>query len=114
MTCKYCGEKLLDGQTVCLKCGKDVSTSNQINRNTSFFFTYNDSPNLNGHGKIGIILLCFFFGALGVHNFVMGEFKKGIVKLIASFICGLGYILSIIDFVKIILDKYTCNKESYF
>ena len=84
MNCKYCGENLLDGQTLCLKCGKSICESKQANKNNSFLFAQSDRQQLNGHSKTAMMLLCFFFGAYGIHNFVMGEAKKGLVKIILS------------------------------
>jgi TM2 domain-containing membrane protein YozV len=51
-------------------------------------------------------LVCFFLGGIGVHNFMMGEKRRGIKKIIFSFLCGIGGILALIDFVKILTDKY--------
>ena len=39
--------------------------------------------------------------------------KKGIVKIVASLCCGLGGILALIDFIKILMDKYTVDPEKY-
>ena len=37
---------------------------------------------------------------------MMGEKKKGIIKIILSFVCGIGGILALIDFIKILTDTY--------
>ncbi len=67
---------------------------------------------LGGQDKIVMALICFFLGGLGIHNFMMGETKKGIVKIVAS-IClfGIGSILALIDFIKILMDKYEVNPD---
>jgi len=56
--------------------------------------------------------LCFFLGAVGVHNFVLGETKKGITRIVASFCCGLGWILALVDFIKILIDSYVVDPEA--
>ena len=49
------------------------------------------------------LLLCIFFGGIGVHRFYAGKIGTGILQLITLGGCG---IWSLIDFVMISLDKY--------
>jgi hypothetical protein len=42
---------------------------------------------------------------------MMGETKKGIFKIVMSFLCGLGAIFALIDLVKIAMNKYVVNPE---
>jgi len=93
--CQNCGKPLAPGAIVCLSCG--VSVKNK---------------SLNGKDKVTIALLCFFLGAVGVHNFVLGETKKGITRIVASFCCGLGWILALVDFIKILIDSYVVDPEA--
>ena len=53
-----------------------------------------------------MVLICLFLGGFGVHNFMMGEKKKGIMKIILTFCCGIGGILALIDLIKLLTDKY--------
>ena len=53
----------------------------------------------------------FFLGGIGIHNFMMGETKKGIFKIVMAFCCGIGGILALIDFVKILMDKYVVDPD---
>ncbi len=53
-------------------------------------------------------------GGWGIHNFVLGETKKGIVKIVLTFCFGIGSILALIDFIKILIDKYEVNPEKAF
>lgn len=116
MYCKYCGEPLFDEQTVCVKCGNTVENSKtDTNQGTYQSFQQpkiHHKGNLNGQNKTAMALLCLFLGAYGAHNFIMGENKKGIVKILSNFL-GLGIILAIIDFVKILTDNYTHNPNAY-
>ena len=68
-------------------------------------------PKLNGQDKVVILLLCFFLGGFGIHNFMMGETKKGIFKIIMSCIC-LGGIFALIDFIKICMDSYVVDPDA--
>ena len=69
---------------------------------------------LNGKSKVTMAIICFFLGAIGIHNFMLGETKKGIVKIVATCLCGIGAILALIDFIKILIDKYEVNTEAMF
>ena len=70
---------------------------------------------LNGKDKVTMALICFFLGTIGIHNFMLGETKKGIVKIVGTFCTGIGgAILAIIDLIKILTDKYEVNAEAFF
>ena len=111
--CIKCGVKVGDGTTFCANCGNPVSDPNAeyclqcgvAHKKTS------GSDYLGGKDKITIALICFFLGGLGIHNFMMGETKKGIVKIVASLCFYLGGILALIDFIKILTDKYEVDPE---
>ena len=78
--------------------------------------TYNgrQEPYLAGNDKTMIALLCFFLGGLGVHCFVMGETRKGIIRIVFSLLCGIGAIFALIDFIMILSDTYVVNPDAYF
>ena len=44
----------------------------------------------------------------------MGESKKGITKIVASLLCGIGGILALIDFVKILSGSYRYDPNAMF
>jgi len=72
----------------------------------------NPAPgNLNGQDKVTMALICFFLGGIGIHNFMMGETKKGIFKIIMLFCCGISGILALIDFIKILTDSYVVDPD---
>jgi len=96
--CANCGQVMPEGAEVCLNCGVAVKKAAA-------------EGNLAGKDKVTIALLAFFLGGFGVHNFVMGETKKGIVKIVATCCCGLGGILALIDFIKVLMDKYVVDPE---
>lgn len=126
MFCRNCGEAMNDNQAICLKCGVKTGTGNAFCANCgkpvdpnadvclSCGVAIKNAVNgdyLNGKDKIVIALVCFFLGGLGIHNFMLGETKKGIVKIVLSLCVGLGGILALIDFIKILLDKYEVNPD---
>lgn len=140
MYCSHCGQKLNDDAKYCFACGSRVAsnytdsrvdtgsrtvsndsgyratgavsraypTDNQYQRNY-----YEPEPQyLDGHNPLVIALVCFFLGGIGVHNFVMGEAKKGVLKLLTCWFY-LGIILALIDFIKILAGKYQINPHKF-
>lgn len=129
MFCKNCGKPMNDNQAICLNCGVDVNTGNA-------YCAYCGSPvspeasvclncgvainkkkagdNLGGKDKVTVILVCLFLGGFGIHNFMMGENKKGVTRILLSLCMGLGGIVALIDLIKILMDKYEVNPDKFF
>lgn len=106
--CQNCGSNMTTDARFCAECGAPVKVSMFTQRSVN-----NANPDyLNGNDKVTMALICFFLGFIGIHNFMLGENKKGILKIILTPCFGIGYILSLIDFVKILTDKYEINKDS--
>ena len=123
MYCKNCGNAMDPNAAICVKCGcaKGVGASfcpncgNPTQPGASFCpscgFAIPTKPAAGAKSKLTAGLLGIFLGGLGIHNFMMGENKKGILKIVASLCFGIGAILALIDFVKILTDKYEVNPE---
>lgn len=94
--CANCGKELAPGASVCLNCGVAVKKA---------------GGDLAGHDKVVMILVCLFLGGIGIHNFMMGETKKGVFKIIMSLCCGIGGILALIDLVKIAMGSYVVDPD---
>lgn len=127
MFCKNCGEQMNNNQAICLKCGVKVGEGNGYCHNCGKEIAPNADVCMNcgvatkkakaGYGnydKVTIALICFFLGGIGIHNFMLGETKKGIVKIVLSFCFGIGSILALIDFVRILTDNYEVNPDKAF
>lgn len=69
---------------------------------------------MGNYSKTTIALVCFFLGGLGIHNFMLGETKKGIVRICLSLIFGLGYILALVDLIKILANVYVIDPNAFF
>ena len=91
--CKNCGQKAHEDFDVCLHCGEKLNAKKE----------------LNGYDKTTILLLCIFLGFIGIHNFVMGETWRGVLKIICIFICGISWILTLIDVIKIATNNYVAK-----
>ena len=129
MYCRNCGEQMNDNQAICIKCGVKTGEGTTFCSNCGQTVAANaevcmncgvaikKTGNLNGQDKIVMILIAFFLGALGVHNFMMGENKKGILRLVLTLVgaltCGItmliAEIFALIDLVKIAMGTYTVD-----
>ena len=101
--CANCGNQLAEGAAVCMSCGVAV--------NAQAAQAIAGGNNLNGQDKVTMALICFFLGGIGIHNFMMGETKKGIFKIVMTLCFGIGCILALIDFIKILTDNYKWNPD---
>ena len=127
MFCKNCGKEMNDNQAICLECGVKTGEGNAFCANCGNAVAPEAEVCLNcgvavkkaagdlaGKDKTTIILICLFLGGLGIHNFMMGETKKGIVKIVLSFCFGISTIFALIDLIKIAMDKYEVNPDKAF
>lgn len=126
MYCTNCGKEMNDNQAICLNCGVKTGVGKAYCGNCGSAVApeadvcmncgvalKKAAGDLGGQSKTTMALVCFFLGGIGVHNFIVGETKKGIVKIVASMCCGIGGILALIDFIKILMDKYVVDPEKY-
>ena len=110
--CANCGGELLPNAVACMKCGVAANygaVNNSIGK-TGIPGIDNAGWCPEGRDKIIAILLAFFIGGFGIHNFYLGETKKGILRICTCWF-GLGSILALIDFIKMLTGSYTVNPE---
>ena len=106
--CSKCGNQIMDNVRYCPKCGASCQ-SGQVNgkndvpsQSTIVYVQAPQQQSVYVHkiekSKGVALLLCFFLGDLGIHQFYLGNTVQGIPALI-----------SIVDFIIIL-----CMSESYF
>lgn len=61
---------------------------------------------VSGKSRLASLLLCLFFGALGVHRFYVGKIGTGILMIVLMF-TGIGEVWLIVDFIMIIVGAFT-------
>ena len=110
--CVKCGVKVGEGSTYCPNCGQEVAEGQEVCLNCGVSLK-KEEPKLAGQDKLTMILICLFLGGFGIHNFMMGENKKGIAKIVLSFCCALGGIFALIDLIKIATDKYVVDANKF-
>ena len=129
MFCRNCGKEMNDNQAICLNCGVKTGEGSAFCSNCGGAVAPGAEVCMNcgvaikkagvaggidKDNKIVMALVCFFLGGIGIHNFMMGETKKGIVKIVGTVVlCGIGGILALIDFIKILMDKYEVDPEKF-
>ena len=110
--CINCGQELADSAKFCANCGKEVNEKAAVCLNCGVAIVSDEQKQnaekgmLAGQNKWVMAVLAFFLGGIGVHNFMMGETKKGIFKIVGCFLCGISCILALIDFIRILTDTY--------
>lgn len=88
--CKNCGAEIPNDTFYCLNCGalfdeSDVSAKSEI---TTQMGTWKN--------KWIALLLCIFFGWLGIHRFYEGKVLTGLLYLFTLGLFGIGWVVDII------------------
>lgn len=107
--CIKCGVKAGDGSKYCQNCGAEMAEGADVCLHCGVAAKKSTAGYLAGQDKTVMILVCLFLGGLGIHNFMMGETKKGIFKIIMSYCCGIGCIFALIDLIKIAMGSYVVD-----
>lgn len=131
MFCKACGQPINDNQAICLNCGVKAGDGNSycancgnpVNPNASVCLSCGvaiakgkeDKKNWlpAGKDKMMAIVLCLFLGGVGVHNFYLGETKKGIIKILLCLFV-ISEVLALVDLLKMITDNYVVDPNKAF
>lgn len=115
--CLKCGVRKGDGNAFCANCGNPVQPDASVCLNCGVAikagggFSGGASGDLAGQNKTTMVLLAFLL-PLGIHNFMMGESKKGIARLLLDII-GIGWIFCWIDAFKILSGSYVVDPDKY-
>ena len=107
--CLNCGVAKNQGKSFCANCGNPLPENAAVCVNCGVAVNHKDTNYLNGKDKTTMIIICLFLGGFGIHNFMLGETKKGVLKIVASLCFGLGGILALVDLIKIATDSYVVD-----
>lgn len=115
MYCKNCGSEVDPKAAICVKCGYQLGTGNNFCHNcgnavapganvcTSCGFAQSVAPSGEQKSKLVAVLLAFFLGSIGIHDFYLGYTKNGIIKIILTCCtCVGGSIWALIDFIRLL------------
>ncbi|MBR5350595.1 MAG: TM2 domain-containing protein [Prevotella sp.] len=108
----------MDGIKFCPNCGIDYTLSENCKSSpdqSQPTIVYVQAPQQQSvyvhkieKSKGVALLLCFFLGGLGIHQFYLGNTVQGVFYLIFSWTC-IPALIAIIDFIILL-----CMSESYF
>ena len=88
--CANCGNEINPGAAICTKCGVAVKTT-VINNNGE------------QKSKLVAVLLAFFLGSIGIHDFYLGNNKNGVIKIVLTVCTGMGgAIWALVDFIRLL------------
>lgn len=86
--CANCGSEINPGAAICTKCGAAVKTV---------------VANGEQKSKLVAVLLAFFLGSIGIHDFYLGYNKYGVIKIVLTVCTGIGgAIWAIVDFIRLL------------
>lgn len=115
MFCKNCGNEIDPNAAICVKCGYQKGTGTNYCHNcgaqtveganvcTQCGFALNQAPAGEQKSKLVAVLLAFFLGGIGIHDFYLGYTKYGIIKIVLTVCTGFGgSIWALIDFIRLL------------
>ena len=111
VACMSCGFAKGDGSKFCANCGKEINPGAAICTNCGAAVTAAKAAAVGGEqkSKLVAVLLAFFLGSIGIHDFYLGYTKYGIIKIVLTVCTGVGGgIWALIDFIRLLtgsLDK---------
>jgi len=102
--CMSCGFANGNGEKFCSNCGSEINAGAAICTNCGAAVK-NVAVNANGEqkSKLTAVLLAFFLGGIGIHDFYLGYNKYGIIKIILTVCTGVGgSIWALVDFIRLL------------
>ena len=97
MFCPNCGSSVDDNANNCPNCGAPLGNNTQsgpIEEPQTNYQTQSSNPNPQAFtsggpkSKLAAGLLGILLGSLGIHNFYIGNTKRGLIQLLVSLIAG--------------------------
>ena len=92
--CRDCGAQILDNAEICPNCG-----CRQLNPGKRGY-----DPSVSEKSRLCALLLCFFFGLIGVHRFYVGRTCSGIAMIFLGWLTLC--IWPLIDFILIACGSF--------
>lgn len=93
--CAVCGKEINPGAAICTACGAAVKSTVAGGEQKS---------------KLVAVLLAFFLGSIGIHDFYLGYNKNGIFKIVLTVCTGVGgSIWALIDFIRLLTGSINAD-----
>ncbi len=95
--CSNCGSEVNPGAIICTKCG--AATKATISNVTG-----------EQKSKLIAVLLAFFLGSIGIHDFYLGYNKYGVIKIVLTVCTGIGgAIWALVDFIRLLTGSLNAD-----
>ncbi|MBX4262020.1 TM2 domain-containing protein [Clostridium estertheticum] len=94
MFCHNCNSQNDDGANFCKICGINLLIQTNMTQDR----------NISSKNWLLTLLLCIFFGAVGIHRFYVGKIGTGILMILTFGGCG---IWVLIDLILIVTNAFT-------
>ena len=89
--CSNCGKEINPGAVICTNCGASVKAAKAV------------ASGGEQKSKLTAVLLAFFLGGIGVHDFYLGYNKYGVIKIVLTCCTGVGGgIWALVDFIRLL------------
>lgn len=95
MFCRKCGKEMDDNAQTCPNCGESAVVKATI--------VTEGADSIVRKGWF-LAIMCFFFGGLGVHRFLVGKIGTGVLWLLTGGLLGIG---ALVDFIMILCSSFT-------
>lgn len=103
VACMGCGFAKGTGEKFCANCGKEINPGAAICTNCGASVVNAPAANAEQKSKLVAVLLAFFLGGIGIHDFYLGYNKNGIIKIVLTVCTGFGgSIWALIDFIRLL------------
>lgn len=94
--CSNCGKEINPGAAICVNCGVPVKASTAVNGEQK--------------SKLVAVILAFFLGGFGAHDFYLGYTKNAIIKIVLTCCTGVGgSIWALIDFIRLLTGSLSVD-----
>ena len=89
--CSNCGKEINPGAVICTNCGASVKATTTV------------VASGEQKSKLVAVLLAFFLGSIGIHDFYLGYNKYGVIKIVLTCCTGVGGgIWALVDFIRLL------------
>ncbi len=103
VACMNCGFAKGTGEKFCATCGKEVNPGAAVCVNCGSALKKVAAANGEQKSKLVAVLLAFFLGGIGIHDFYLGYNKNGIIKIVLTVCTGIGGgIWALVDFIRLL------------
>ena len=103
--CSKCGTSVAESQSFCSSCGEKINGSPEVS-----------SPASSVREESGtlIFLMALFFGGWGIHQFIAGNTKRGLVYLLCATLGACLIVPPLVIFILVLIDLFRIAKGDFY